>query len=187
MAKVTGKRFAIISIRGSGLKDGIRDAVVQIAETLVSREWMLVTAESCTGGGVAQALTSLAGSSAWFERGFVTYSNRSKEEMLGIDAGLIKRHGAVSLAVVEAMALGALDNSAGQVSLAISGIAGPAGGSETKPVGTVCFSWAIDRVRFSSDLVVFDGDRESVRAQAVAYSLSGLELMLKADRDAFKN
>ncbi|HED38805.1 MAG TPA: CinA family protein [Chromatiales bacterium] len=173
--------------RGSGLKDEIRGAVVQIAETLVSREWMLVTAESCTGGGVAQALTSLAGSSAWFERGFVTYSNRSKEEMLGIDAGLIKRHGAVSLAVVEAMALGALDNSAGQVSLAISGIAGPAGGSETKPVGTVCFSWVIDRVRFSSDLVVFDGDRESVRAQAVAYSLSGLELMLKADRDAFKN
>jgi len=160
------------------LKVEIEQRVKAIAHALMKRGWMLVTAESCTGGGVAQALTELAGSSAWFERGFVTYSNRSKEEMLGVDAALIERHGAVSLEVVEAMAQGARKHSDGQVALAISGIAGPSGGTPHKPLGTVCFSWAIDQINLSSEVVVFNGDRCSIRAQAIHYSLQGLARIL---------
>ena len=148
--------------------------VAQIAEELLARKLMLVVVESCTGGGVAYALTALPGSSAWFERGFVTYSNRSKEQMLGVDSDLIACNGAVSLKVVEAMALGALEHSEGQVSLAISGVAGPGGGTEDKPVGTVCFSWALKNISFSSELIVFEGDRNSIREQAVAFGLQGI-------------
>ncbi len=161
------------------LNDEVEQLVEQIAFELRQRQWMLVTAESCTGGGVSQALTSLAGSSAWFERGYVTYSNRSKQEMLGVGDELIVRHGAVSVEVVEAMAKGALVNGGGQVSLAISGIAGPSGGSALKPVGTVCFSWVINKISFITDTVVFNGDRGSIRAQAVVYSLRGLLHVLK--------
>jgi len=156
------------------LEDEIAHHVAQIAEELLARKLMLVVAESCTGGGVAHALTSLAGSSAWFERGFVTYSNRSKEQMLGVGGDLIAHHGAVSLKVVEAMALGALVHSEGQVSLAISGIAGPGGGTGDKPVGTVCFSWVLKDISFLSQLIVFKGDRNSIREQAVAFGLQGL-------------
>lgn len=162
-------------------KSEIAQSVSQIAQVLQQRQLMLVTAESCTGGGVAQALTSLTGSSAWFERGFVTYSNRSKVEMLGVDAGLIERHGAVSLEVVEAMALGALTHGGGQVALALSGVAGPTGGSMQKAIGTVCFSWALNKIRLSSELIVLKGDRGSVREQAVAHSLHGLLLILTRD------
>ncbi|MCF6324205.1 MAG: CinA family protein [Gammaproteobacteria bacterium] len=144
---------------------------------------MLVVAESCTGGGVAHALTSLAGSSDWFERGFVTYSNRSKQEMLGVEAGLIASHGAVSLAVVEAMAQGALVHSAAQASLAISGIAGPGGGSLEKPVGTVCFSWALNNIKNSSKLIVFKGDRNSIREQAIACGLRGILRLCESKAD----
>lgn len=161
------------------MKVEIEQRVAEVAHVLLERGAMLVTAESCTGGGVAQALTELAGSSAWFERGFVTYSNRSKEEMLGVDAALIDRHGAVSLEVVEAMAQGALRHSAAQVTLAISGIAGPSGGTPQKPVGTVCFSWAIDQINFNSEMVVFNGDRRSIRTQAIHHALQGLLNMLK--------
>ena len=161
------------------MDDELEKLVEQVAAVLTLRQMMLVTAESCTGGGVAQALTSLAGSSAWFERGFVTYSNRSKQEMLGVDAGLIESHGAVSLEVVEAMALGALANSGGQVSLAISGVAGPAGGTEEKPVGTVCFAWALTEVRVLSEIVVFKGDRGLIREQAMSHSLQGILRLLE--------
>ncbi len=156
------------------MNDEIAQTVVQVADELLTRKLMLVVAESCTGGGVAYALTSLAGSSDWFERGFVTYSNRSKQEMLGVDAGLIASHGAVSLAVVEAMAQGALVHSAAQVSLAISGVAGPGGGSLEKPVGTVCFSWSLNNIETCSKLIVFKGNRNSIREQAVEYGLRGI-------------
>ena len=156
------------------MNNEIAQIVVQVADELLTRKLMLVVAESCTGGGVAYALTSLAGSSDWFERGFVTYSNRSKQEMLGVEADLIASHGAVSLAVVEAMAQGAMAHSVAQVSLAISGIAGPAGGSLEKPVGTVCFSWALNSIETSSELIVFKGDRDSIREQAIAYGLRGI-------------
>ncbi len=161
------------------MKVEIEQGVAAVAHVLLVRGWMLATAESCTGGGVAQALTEQAGSSAWFERGFVTYSNRSKEEMLGVEAALIERHGAVSLEVVEAMAQGALKHSAAQVALAISGIAGPSGGTPQKPVGTVCFSWAIDQINFNAEMVVFNGDRQSIRMQAIHHSLQGLLAILK--------
>ncbi len=163
----------------SALNIEIEQRVAQVAQVLLQRRLMLVTAESCTGGGVAQALTELAGSSAWFERGFVTYSNRSKQEMLGVDAALIEHHGAVSLEVVEAMALGALAHSAAQISLAISGVAGPTGGTQQKPVGTVCFSWAIDKINLRSELIVFKGNRRLIREQAIVHSLQGLLLTLE--------
>ena len=163
------------------MSDEITGYVAQIAEALLARQLMLVVAESCTGGGVAHALTSLAGSSAWFERGFVTYSNRSKEQMLGVSGDLIAHHGAVSLPVVEAMARGALVHSEGQVSLAISGIAGPGGGSEDKPVGTVCFSFALNNINCSSELVVFEGDRDLIRERAIAYGLLGVLRLFSTD------
>lgn len=161
----------------------IERSVAQLAELLRGRSLMLATAESCTGGGVAQALTTLVGSSEWFERGFVTYSNRSKSEMLGVDSELIEQHGAVSIEVVEAMARGAIEHSAAQVALAISGIAGPGGGSQAKPVGTVCFGWAensvINKINIRSELVIFKGNRLEIRWQAVFYSLQGVIAMLE--------
>lgn len=153
--------------------------VTQIAEQLTQRQWMLVTAESCTGGGVAQMLTELAGSSAWFERGFVTYSNRSKEEMLAVAPELITNHGAVSLEVVAAMAQGALLNSEGQLSLAISGIAGPSGGTVQKPVGTVCFAWVGEGRPTFAEQIKFEGSRTQIREQAVIHALQGTRIQLE--------
>lgn len=135
---------------------------------------MLTTAESCTGGSVAQALTSVSGSSGWFERGFVTYSNRAKEEMLGVPAQLLQQYGAVSEPVVQAMAEGALCHSHSQISLAISGIAGPGGGSLDKPVGTVWLAWAALGQKSRCRCEHFGGNREQIRAQAVAASLQGV-------------
>ena len=111
----------------------------QLAQVLMQRGWMLSTAESCTGGMISAGCTDLAGSSQWFERGFVSYSNEAKQAMLGVPNALLVAHGAVSEAVAQAMALGALNHSQAQVSLAVTGIAGPSGGSAQKPVGTVCF------------------------------------------------
>jgi nicotinamide-nucleotide amidase len=145
-----------------------------IGELLVRRSWMLATAESCTGGGVAHAVTSIAGSSAWFERGFVTYSNLAKQQMLGVSATLLQDYGAVSESVVRAMADGALQHSAAQVSLAISGIAGPEGGTAEKPVGTVWFAWAASGQETLSRRLRLDGDRAQVRAQAVQTALAGV-------------
>lgn len=148
--------------------------VVRVGDALKSRGWMLATAESCTGGGIAQAVTSVAGSSTWFERGFVTYSNLSKQQMLGVQEATLIAHGAVSEATVREMAHGALRHSTAQVALAVSGIAGPGGGTPEKPVGTVCFAWATTDGRILATRQYFPGDRDEVRAQAVRVALQGL-------------
>ena len=145
-------------------------AVQAVADTLLRRQWMLATAESCTGGMVAAACTDLAGSSAWLERGFVTYSNAAKTQMLGVDAQLIAAHGAVSEPVARAMAQGALLHSAAQVALAITGVAGPGGGSEAKPVGTVWFAFA-GPWGVHSEVQHFGGDRTAVRQAAALHAL----------------
>jgi nicotinamide-nucleotide amidase len=138
----------------------------------------LVTAESCTGGWAAQAVTAIAGSSAWFERGFVTYSNEAKRELLGVTADTLKRHGAVSEQTAREMAAGALSRSRANVALAITGIAGPAGGSADKPVGTVCFAWAAAGAPTRSETLLLAGDREAVRRQSVIHALQGVMRML---------
>ena len=138
----------------------------------------MATAESCTGGLIAGACTDLPGSSEWFERGFVTYSNEAKTELLGVDASLISAHGAVSEPVAGAMALGALLRSRAQVAVAVTGIAGPTGGSADKPVGTVWFGWALPG-RVVTETKMFDGDRAAVRAATVAHALARLDELLR--------
>jgi nicotinamide-nucleotide amidase len=149
----------------------------QLAAALMDRGWMLATAESCTGGMIAAACTELAGSSDWFERGFVTYSDEAKTELLDVDAALIHTHGAVSEVVARAMAFGAVRHSRARVSVAVTGIAGPSGGSKDKPVGTVWFGFMIDG-RLTSEVKRFDGDRAGVRTATVAHALDGLLLRL---------
>jgi nicotinamide-nucleotide amidase len=136
---------------------------------------MLVTAESCTGGWVAQAVTSVAGSSAWFERGYVTYSNAAKREALGVREATLARHGAVSEPTAREMARGALRRSRGRGTIAVSvtGIAGPGGGSPGKPVGTVCFSWVQGR-KIRSETRRYKGGRRRVRLQSVIHALRGV-------------
>ena len=146
----------------------------QVGERLLARNWMLVTAESCTGGWVAASITAIAGSSAWFERGFVTYSNESKAEMLGIAPDLIERFGAVSEAVARAMATGALRHSRAQIALSITGVAGPGGGTPDKPVGLVCFGWAVGNLSQVVETKIFFGDREAVRRASVIHALQGV-------------
>ncbi len=141
---------------------------------LKSHGMMLATAESCTGGGVAQAITEVAGSSAWFERGFVTYSNLSKQQMLGVREATLKQHGAVSEMTVREMVAGALQHSAAQVALAVSGIAGPDGGTADKPVGTVWFAWGIKGGETRAQRHHLGGNRAEVRAQAVRIALQGV-------------
>jgi len=139
---------------------------------------MLATAESCTGGWVAQAVTAISGSSDWFERGFVTYSDAAKQEMLGVSAHTLAEHGAVSEPTAREMAAGALLHSRAQVALAITGVAGPSGGSPEKPVGMVCFGWAVKEGALNAETWQFKGDRESVRRQSVIVALQGvLELL----------
>ncbi len=147
--------------------------VARIGERLLARGWMLTTAESCTGGWIAKTVTDVAGSSAWFDRGFVTYSNAAKQEMLGVALETLTRHGAVSEPVVKEMAAGALAQSRAQAAIAISGIAGPGGGSAEKPVGTVWFAWGLPG-RIVTQCMQLAGDRESVRQQAVRIALDGL-------------
>ena len=160
---------------------GMEQQLRLIGEQLVRRSWMLTTAESCTGGGVAHAVTSIPGSSRWFERGFVTYSNLAKQQMLGVTVELLQSYGAVSEPVVRAMADGALQNSAAQLSLAISGIAGPDGGSPGKPVGMVWFAWAVSGRTTTSCCQHFDGDRAQVRELAIQTALAGILDVLSAD------
>jgi len=150
-----------------------RDLCQALAQALMRRGWMLATAESCTGGLIAARCTDLAGSSQWFERGFVTYSNAAKAELLGVPMALIEAHGAVSEPVARAMAQGALLHSGAQVSVAVTGIAGPTGGSVDKPVGTVWFGWQVGE-RQSSERHVFAGDRAAVRQATVEHALQGL-------------
>ncbi len=149
-----------------------------VADLLLKQGWMLATAESCTGGLIAAACTDLAGSSQWFERGFVTYSNAAKTELLGVDAGLIARDGAVSEAVVRSMVQGALARSRAQVAIAVTGVAGPSGGSAAKPVGTVWLAWATPQ-GLHSEVQYFAGDRAAVRAATVQHALRGLEALLQ--------
>ncbi len=146
----------------------------QLGGLLKSHGLMLATAESCTGGGVAQAITDVAGSSAWFERGFVTYSNLSKQQMLGVSEATLVQYGAVSEATVREMVAGALTHSAAQVALAVSGIAGPDGGTPDKPVGTVWFAWGLKHAVISTQRHRFAGNRAQVRAQAMRIALQGV-------------
>lgn len=139
---------------------------------MLDRGERLAIAESCTGGWVGQCLTAVVGSSSWFDRGFITYSNEAKTEMLGVGADLLAAQGAVSEATAAAMALGVLTRSHADWALAITGIAGPGGGSPHRPVGTVCFAWAGPEGQINTDTRHFEGDREAVRAQSVAHALS---------------
>ena len=151
----------------------------QLADLLLKNNLRLVTAESCTGGMISAACTDLAGSSNWFERGFVTYSNEAKTEMLGVDTALIEAHGAVSEPVARAMAFGAIRHSAAQVSIAVTGIAGPTGGSAAKPVGTVWFGFSVQG-SLHSEMMRFDGNRAAVREQTVIHALRRVLALLSA-------
>jgi nicotinamide-nucleotide amidase len=151
---------------------------VSCASQLRQRSYRLVVAESCTGGWLAKILTDLPGSSEWFDRGYVTYSNQAKQVMLGVSSTTLQQSGAVSEACVLEMAQGALAESGADAAVAISGIAGPGGGSKEKPVGTVCFAWQIKGGEGVSSRHCFDGDRNQVRWQAVVYALQELERLL---------
>ena len=148
-----------------------------LANLMLEKGLFLATAESCTGGMIAAACTDLAGSSAWFERGFVTYSNHAKAQMLGVDAALIAQHGAVSEPVARAMAFGAIRHSAAQVSVAVTGVAGPTGGSAAKPVGTVWFGFSVQG-QLMSEQQSFAGDRAAVRLATVHHGLKRLSQLL---------
>ena len=146
----------------------------RLGDQLINRGEWLAVAESCTGGWLAQTVTAIAGSSAWFDRGFVTYSNAAKAEMLAVPETTLARHGAVSEATARAMAQGVLSHSRGDWSVAITGIAGPSGGSADKPVGTVCFAWAARAGGCAAQTCHFAGDRAAVREQSVRHALHGL-------------
>lgn len=153
------------------------DVCAALADALRARGWRMTSAESCTGGLVAASCTSLAGSSDWFERGWVTYSNLAKTTELGVDAELIEAHGAVSEAVARAMATGAVEHAAVDCALSITGVAGPGGGSAAKPVGTVWFGWATTKGVFSERLLL-PGDRTAIRVAATRHALDGLLIRL---------
>ena len=159
------------------MSDDVRALCEQLAERLQGLGWMLASAESCTGGLIAAACTELSGSSNWFERGFVTYSNEAKTELLGVDAALIAQHGAVSEVVARAMAFGAVRHSRARASVAVTGVAGPTGGSPQKPVGTVWFGFQVDG-QLTSETLRFDGDRAAVREATVRHALQRLLQLL---------
>lgn len=159
----------------------VETLVLQLAEELKQRGWMCATAESCTGGGVGQALTSVTGSSRWYDRGFITYSNQAKREMLGVSTNILARFGAVSEQAARAMAEGALACSRAQVALAVTGIAGPGGGTVYKPVGTVYLAWTGKEDETLTRQDIFSGDRDEIRAQAVEAAISGLFTYINGD------
>ena len=154
----------------------------KLGHRLQRAQLMLATAESCSGGWVAKVVTDIPGSSSWFDRGFVTYSNGAKQDMLGVSAGVLDECGAVSEEVAREMACGALDHSLAGVAVAVTGIAGPGGGTDDKPVGTVCFAWVMDGREPVTQRVQFAGNREEVRHQSVRLSLERL-LELLGDGD----
>jgi len=173
-------RDALLNQEHLALDDEALEAVVAlIASRLLARGQMLATAGSCTGGLIAATCTDLAGSSQWFERGFVTYSNAAKSELLGVDTALIDQHGAVSEPVARAMAEGAVARSHAQASVAVTGVAGPTGGSAEKPVGTVWLAWCVDG-RTHSALRHFPGDRAAVRAATARLALERLRDLLRS-------
>lgn len=155
------------------MTNDIIDLATRVGRALEAKRLVLTTAESCTGGGVSQAITEIAGSTGWFECGFVVYSNASKTELLDVPAALIAQFGSVSEEVAAAMAEGALANSTAEVALSTTGIAGPTGAVPGKPVGTVCFGWSRGDTTITERLV-FAGDRKAVREQTVAHALRGL-------------
>jgi len=153
--------------------------IKEASTKLHEKKMQVVTAESCTGGWVAKIITDLPGSSIIFDRGFVTYSNKAKQEMLDVSKSTLEEYGAVSEQVVAGMAEGALKKSDADISLSISGVAGPGGGTTEKPVGMVCFGWAKHQEKTKTDTVYFDGDRDLIRQQAVEYALKGLIKMIE--------
>ena len=158
--------------------DQLVDLATEVGRALKAKGWLLATAESCTGGGVSQAITDIAGSSEWFDCGFVTYSNASKTELLDISEALLAQHGAVSEEIAGAMAESALANSGADVALSTTGIAGPGGAVPGKPVGTICFGWTTGH-QTHTERLVFHGDRHAIREQTIAHSLQGLLRFLK--------
>ncbi len=152
----------------------------EVGDTLLQNHLVLTTVESCTGGWVAEAITSVAGSSSWFERGFVTYSNEAKQELLGVRKETLLQYGAVSREVAREMSLGGIDASRADLAVAVTGIAGPDGGTLQKPVGTVWVAWGDRSGNVSEQLFQFDGDRESVRRSTVEQSLAGILEFLKS-------
>jgi nicotinamide-nucleotide amidase len=150
----------------------------RLGEQLLAQGWRVATAESCTGGGIAAAITAVAGSSAWFEYGIVSYANSAKEKLLQVNPQTLREQGAVSQAVVEQMAAGALALSGANIVVAVSGVAGPAGGSAEKPVGTVWLAWALASGAMRSECFQFAGDRAAVQAQAVVQGVRGLLKLL---------
>ena len=146
----------------------------QLAELFLKSSYKLVTAESCTGGGLAEILTRIPGSSAWFERGFVTYSNDAKMELLNVNLKTLELYGAVSEETAKEMVVGAVNNSHAQIGVSITGIAGPDGGTEEKPIGTVCFAWYLTENNIKTTRIIFEGDRQSVREQSCLLALQGL-------------
>jgi nicotinamide-nucleotide amidase len=163
------------------MRHDLNDLSQQLANALLQQQKQLAVAESCTGGWLAKCLTDIAGSSQWFERGFVTYSNLAKQDMLGVLPETLEREGAVSEAVVREMAAGVLRHSTADLSMAISGIAGPGGGVPGKPVGTVCFGLAYKDNVIQLDTQYFEGEREDVRRQSVAHALTRLLHALERD------
>ena len=147
---------------------------MEVGARLRSRGMKIATAESCTGGWVGEVLTAIDGSSDYYDRGFISYSNRSKQDMLSVPGETLEKYGAVSEETVRAMAAGAVANSQADVALAVSGVAGPAGGSARNPVGTVCFGWALKGGEAQSVCRHFEGDREAVRRQSVICALQGV-------------
>lgn len=157
-----------------GMDNDLETLAAELGAALLARGEWLAAAESCTGGWLAQSVTAVAGSSAWFDRGFVTYSNEAKMDMLGVPENTLARHGAVSEATARAMAQGALAHSRADWTVAITGVAGPSGGSPEKPVGTVCFAWAAKDGGCEAQTCHFAGDRAAVREQSVRHALRGL-------------
>ncbi|MHB8353418.1 MAG: CinA family protein [Burkholderiales bacterium] len=162
------------------MSETVRVLAQRAGEALGRQGLRLVTAESCTGGGIAVAVTDIPGSSGWLDRGFVVYSNDSKVELLGVDPGVLRLEGAVSEAVVRAMTAGALSHSAADIAVAVSGIAGPGGGSPEKPVGTVCLAWQRRGQAPLAQTLLFHGNRDAVRAATVRRALEGVLQMLHA-------
>jgi nicotinamide-nucleotide amidase len=165
-----GKELDVIDVSDRTLAE----AVTEVSEALLARGWRLATAESCTGGWIAKCCTDAAGSSCWFDRGFVSYSYAAKEDQLGVIRADLETHGAVSEEIAAQMALGARQRSGADITLAATGIAGPQGGLPNKPVGLVCFAWSVRGGILASDSEVFAGDREQVRRQTVLRALRGI-------------
>ena len=160
-------------------QDAIQQAAQQLADNLIKQQLMAVTAESCTGGGIAQVLTEIPGSSRWFERGFVSYSNEAKQDLLGVSAATLAAHGAVSEETALEMARGAVSHSRGHISVAVTGIAGPDGGTPDKPVGTVWIAWGQKLGYAEAQCFQFAGDRHAVRQQTILAAIEGLNARLQ--------